>query len=113
MYHLIVFLPLVGAIIAGFFGRGIGAKASEYVTSGLMIVVALLSWVAFFEIALGDTDVVQIQVLRWIESGSLSIDWAFRIDTLTAVMFVVVNTVSVLVHIYSCLLYTSPSPRDS
>ncbi|WP_162652378.1 NADH-quinone oxidoreductase subunit L [Lentilitoribacter sp. Alg239-R112] len=101
MFHSIVFLPFIGAIIAGFFGRGIGAKASEYLTCTLMVIVAILSWVAFFQVAMGDVDVIQIQVLRWIESGSLSIDWSLRIDTLTAVMFVVVNTVSTLVHIYS------------
>lgn len=101
MYHSIVFLPLLGAIIAGLFGRSIGAKASEYVTCLFMIISALLSWVVFFQIGFGDTDVVQIQVLSWIQSGTLTIDWAFRIDTLTAVMFVVVNSVSTLVHIYS------------
>ncbi|MEO9459127.1 MAG: NADH-quinone oxidoreductase subunit L [Lentilitoribacter sp.] len=101
MYHTIVFLPLLGAIIAGLFGRSIGAKASEYVTCLFMIISALLSWVVFLQIGFGDTDVVQIQVLSWIQSGTLTIDWAFRIDTLTAVMFVVVNSVSTLVHIYS------------
>lgn len=101
MFHTIVFLPLLGAIIAGFFGRGIGAKASEYVTCLFMIISALLSWVVFFQIAFSETDVVQIQVLQWMQSGSLSVDWSFRVDTLTAVMFVVVNSVSTLVHIYS------------
>jgi NADH-quinone oxidoreductase subunit L len=101
MYHTIVFLPLLGAIIAGLFGRGIGAKASEYVTCIFMIIAAILSWVAFIQHGFGDTGVVQIKVLDWIQSGSLDIDWAFRIDTLTAVMFVVVNSVSTLVHVYS------------
>ena len=101
MFHSIVFLPLIGAIIVGFFGRGIGAKASEFVTCSLMVIVAILSWVAFFQVAMGDVDVIQIQVLRWIYSGSLSVDWSLRIDTLTVVMFVVVNTVSTVVHIYS------------
>ena len=101
MYHAIVFFPLIGALVAGLFGRAIGAKASEYLTCGLMVVAALLSWVAFFQIVLGSGQMVQIDVLRWMESGSLSINWAFRIDTLTAVMLVVVNTVSCLVHIYS------------
>ena len=101
MYHAIVFFPLIGALVAGLFGRSIGAKASEYLTCGLMVVAALLSWVAFFQVALGDGGTLQINVLRWMESGTLSIDWAFRIDTLTAVMLVVVNTVSCLVHIYS------------
>ncbi|MBC7282409.1 NADH-quinone oxidoreductase subunit L [Hoeflea sp.] len=101
MYHAIVFLPLIGALIAGFGGRAIGAKASEYVTTLFLIVAALLSWVAFFSIAIGDGETVRIPVMRWIDSGSFSVDWALRVDTLTAVMLVVVNTVSCLVHVYS------------
>jgi len=101
MYHAIVFFPLIGAIIAGFFGRSIGSKASEYVTCGLMVIAALLSWLAFFQVALGDGETVQVNVLQWMQSGTMSIDWALRIDTLTAVMLVVVNTVSCLVHVYS------------
>ncbi|AKI00376.1 proton-translocating NADH-quinone oxidoreductase, chain L [Hoeflea sp. IMCC20628] len=101
MYQAIVFLPLLGAIVAGFGGRAIGAKASEYVTTSFLIIAALLSWVSFFTIAMGDGETVRIPIMRWIDSGALSVDWALRIDTLTAVMLVVVNTVSCLVHVYS------------
>ncbi|VVT17168.1 NADH-quinone oxidoreductase subunit L [Rhizobium sp. EC-SD404] len=101
MYHAIVFLPLIGAIIAGLFGRSLGAKACEYITSGFLVFAAFLSWIAFFSVAYGDTEVLRVPVLQWIQSGSMSVDWSFRIDTLTAVMLVVVNTVSALVHIYS------------
>ena len=101
MYQAIVFLPLIGALIAGFGGRAIGAKASEYVTTMFLIVAALLSWVAFFTIAMGEAETVRIPLMRWVDSGSLSVDWSLRIDTLTAVMLVVVNTVSCLVHVYS------------
>ncbi|WP_068316307.1 NADH-quinone oxidoreductase subunit L [Polycladidibacter hongkongensis] len=101
MYSAIVFLPLVGFLIAGLFGRAIGAKASEYVTSSLLVVAALLSWVAFFDVALGTEALVQIPVLQWISSGALDVTWTLRIDTLTVVMLVVVNSVSALVHIYS------------
>ncbi|MBA89446.1 MAG: NADH-quinone oxidoreductase subunit L [Phyllobacteriaceae bacterium] len=104
MYHAIVFLPLIGFLIAGLFGRSIGAKASEYITSGLLVVSALLSWVAFFTVAMahgGEGQAIVIPVLTFIESGDFAVDWALRIDTLTAVMLVVVNTVSALVHIYS------------
>ncbi|MDI6026987.1 NADH-quinone oxidoreductase subunit L [Corticibacterium sp. UT-5YL-CI-8] len=101
MYQAIVFLPLAGFLIVGLFGTSLGAKASEYITSGLMVVVAVLSWVAFFTVALGHTEAFTIPVLRFIDSGSLQADWALRIDTLTAVMLIVVNTVSALVHIYS------------
>ena len=101
MYHAIVFLPLLGALIAGLFGRSIGAKASEYVTSLFLVVAAVLSWIAFFTVALGEGETLRIPVLEWVKSGGLDIQWAFRIDTLTVVMLVVVNTVSSLVHIYS------------
>jgi NADH-quinone oxidoreductase subunit L len=101
MYQAIVFLPLAGFLIAGLFGRTLGAKACEYITSGFLIIAAGLSWFAFYTVALGDGGVQQIQVLRWVDSGALSVNWAFRIDTLTVVMLVVVNTVSALVHVYS------------
>jgi len=101
MYHAIVFLPLAGFLIAGLFGKAIGAKASEYVTTGFLIVAAFLSWIAFFIVTTGDGGAQTIPILRWIQSGNLDVSWAFRIDTLTVVMLVVVNTVSALVHLYS------------
>ena len=101
MYQAIVFLPLAGFLIAGLFGRTIGAKGSEYVTSGFLVVAAVLSWIAFFSVALGDGEAFTVPVLRFISSGALDVDWALRIDSLTAVMLVVVNSVSALVHIYS------------
>ncbi|BCB19736.1 NADH-quinone oxidoreductase subunit L [Bosea sp. ANAM02] len=100
MYHLIVFLPLIGFLIAGLFGRLIGARGSEIVTTSLLIVSALLSWVAFVQVGFG-SGTTRVQVASWISSGQLQVDWAFRVDTLTAVMLVVVNTVSSLVHLYS------------
>ncbi len=102
LYKAIVFLPLIGFLIAGLGGNTIGAKASEFVTTSLMVVVAVLSWVVFFQVALGHHEgAIKVQVLHWIQSGGLDVSWAFRIDTLTSVMFVVVNTVSCLVHLYS------------
>jgi len=101
MYHAIVFLPLIGFLIAGLGGNSIGAKASEYVTSGLLVVAAALSWVAFFTVAFGEGPAFTVPVLRFIEVGALQANWSFRIDTLTVVMLIVVNTVSALVHIYS------------
>jgi NADH-quinone oxidoreductase subunit L len=100
MYHAIVFLPLVGFLVAGLFGRLIGARPSELVTTGLLFVSGLLSWVAFFQVAYGH-GATHVQVTNWMTSGALVVDWAFRIDTLTAVMLVVVTTVSALVHLYS------------
>ncbi|MFL4982536.1 MAG: NADH-quinone oxidoreductase subunit L, partial [Xanthobacteraceae bacterium] len=100
MYHAIVFLPLVGFLIAGLFGRVIGPRPSEIVTTALLFVSAVLSWVSLNQVGFGD-GATRIQVAQWFASGDLLVDWAFRIDTLTAVMLVVVNTVSALVHLYS------------
>src|ERR687893_59929 len=100
MYHAIVFLPLVGFLIAGLFGRLIGARASEVVTTALLFLACVLSWIAFVNVGFG-AGAARIQVTQWMVSGDLVVDWAFRIDTLTAVMLIVVTTVSALVHLYS------------
>lgn len=109
MYQTIVFGPLIAAIFAGLFSRQLGNKGAQVVTCGALILSAILSWVAFFEIALGQT-VAHVQVMEWIVSGDFSVNWAFKIDTLTAVMLVVVNTVSCLVHLYS-VGYMSHDPH--
>src|SRR5208282_2440611 len=99
MYELIVFLPLLGFLIAGVFGPWIGARGAEYVTTGLLGVSFVLSWIAFIMVA-GGAD-AHVPIGNWFTSGKLSVPWSLRIDTLTAVMLVVVNTVSFLVHLYS------------
>ena len=101
MYQTIVFLPLIGFLIAGLAGRSIGDKACEYVTSGLLILAAILSWIAFFSFGFGEGETQRIVLLHWMQSGSLDVSWSLRIDRLTLVMLVVVNTVSSLVHVYS------------
>ena len=100
MYAAIVFLPLLGAAIAGLLGRVIGARASELVTTGLLFASAALSVVAFAKVALGEHEVIQ-QILPWIHSGAFVADWTIRVDTITAVMLVAVTGVSSLVHLYS------------
>ena len=111
MYEAIVFSPLLGAILAGFGGGILGARASSTLTSGLLVVSAVLSWVAFYDVAIVQRLVEPVEVLRWINSGALEANWTFRIDTLTVVMLVVVNTVSSLVHIYS-IGYMSHDPHQ-
>jgi NADH-quinone oxidoreductase subunit L len=102
MYDLIVFLPLLGFLIAGLFGRQIGARASELAATSLLGVSALLSWVAFFTVALGhDEQALIVPVANWLTSGKVVVAWALRIDMLTAVMLVVVGTISFVVHLYS------------
>ncbi len=101
MYSAILFLPLIGFLIAGLFGRSIGDKACEYITSGLVILAALLSWITFFGFWLGGSQLEIVDLFRWFDVGDLKVAWSIRVDTLTAVMLVVVNTVSALVHVYS------------
>ncbi|WP_082072860.1 NADH-quinone oxidoreductase subunit L [Hyphomicrobium sp. 99] len=112
IYAAIVFLPLAGALIAGLFGRAIGARPSEVVTTAFLMTAAVLSWVAFFQVALGH-ETHDVTLMRWITSGELDVSWSLKIDTLTAVMLVVVTTVSSLVHLYSIgYMHEDPSrPR--
>jgi NADH-quinone oxidoreductase subunit L len=98
MTSIILFAPLLGALIAGFTHRQIGEKMAMYVSTGLLFLACLLSWIVFFSNH-GESN--SEPLFRWIESGSLSADWAIRLDTLTAVMLIVVTTVSSLVHLYS------------
>src|SRR6201990_1592374 len=147
MYQAIVFLPLIGAILAGLIsifgaharnpsgdtvehhddahGHGAhasdahddhadhghedhhaveppaaGSRAAEFITTGLLLVSAALSWVGLVDVGFMHHD-VRIALFPWINSGDLQVAWSLRVDTLTAVMLVVVNTVSSLVHLYS------------
>lgn len=100
LYIIIVFAPLIGALIAGLFGRKIGDKMAQSVTTGLLFLSAILSWFAFVKVGYGH-ETMEINLLRWIDVGDFSFNWALKIDTLTAVMLVVVNSVSALVHLYS------------
>jgi NADH-quinone oxidoreductase subunit L len=119
----IVFFPLIGALIAGLLGRLIGHRTSEYITTGLLIAAAVLSWIVFAgfwfapeaaEGAHGAAHAVvqKVNVLEWIHSGGLELDWILRVDTLTAIMLVVVTTVSSLVHVYS-IGYMAEDPHRS
>jgi NADH-quinone oxidoreductase subunit L len=94
----ILFAPLIGALVAGFGWKIIGEVAAQWITTGLLFLAAFLSWIVFLTF---DGPTEQIQILRFIESGSLSTDWAIRVDRMTAIMLIVVTTVSALVHLYS------------
>ncbi len=122
MIQAIVFLPLIGALVAGLLGRTIGHRTSEFITTGLLIIAAILSWVVFLPVAFGDglmgatvdgdTAVLKIELMRWIQVGDMDLRWVLRVDTLTAIMLVVVNTVSALVHVYS-IGYMADDPHRS
>ena len=98
METLILFSPLVGAILCGFGWKFIGETAAMWVSTGLLFFACLLSWIVFLT---HDGVTETIDILRWIESGTLSTEWAIRLDRLTAIMLIVVTTVSALVHLYS------------
>ena len=95
---IILFAPLLGALISGFGHKIIGEKAAITTATGLLFLAALLSWFTFLTFN-GETQ--QIPLMRWVQSGSLSTDWGIRLDRLTTVMLIVVTTVSSLVHLYS------------
>lgn len=110
MLHAIVFFPLIGFLMAGLFSNALGAKGAEYVTTGLMLLSALMSWIVFFSVGYTQVEPQSIHLMNWVSTGGLNVNWAFRLDTLTAVMLVVVNTVSSLVHVYS-IGYMSHDPH--
>ena len=98
---LIVFLPLLAAIVAGFGNRIIGNVPAKVITTGALFAACALSWPVFIGFLSGTSSAEVVPVLTWIVSGDLNFDWALRVDALTAVMLVVVTTVSALVHLYS------------
>ncbi len=130
MVQAILFLPLIGALIAGLLGtkafKQLGNDADVYgdhashgdshshndhhgydgppwpmyLTTGLLCICAVLSWIIFAGFLQGGHD-TEIELLPWINSGALKAAWSIRLDALTAVMLVVVNTVSAVVHVYS------------
>jgi NADH-quinone oxidoreductase subunit L len=99
--QLIVFLPLVAAIVAGLGNRAIGNFAAKLITTGALFAAMALSWPIFLGFMTGTEHSQLHPVLSWIHSGDLRVDWALRVDALTSVMLVVVTTVSALVHLYS------------
>ncbi len=101
MLQLVVFPPLIAALIAGLGGRLIGNYAAKLITTGALFFSAAISWWLFKEILTGDQAGYVQPVATWIVSGELTAGWSLRFDALTAVMLVVVTTVSSLVHLYS------------
>ncbi len=98
MTSVILLAPLVGALLCGFGWRLIGEAAAVWLATLILGLCAVLSWVVFLTF---DGTVEQVSLLRWVESGTLAADWSIRLDRLTAIMLVVITTVSALVHLYS------------
>ena len=96
----LLFLPLIASFISGFFGKYLGDKNSEIITSLFVSISTVLSFIIFYEVIVNNYE-NNIIIATWINSGSLNVNWSINIDPLSSVMLVVVTLVSALVHIYS------------
>ena len=105
----IIALPLIASIISGFFGKFIGDRNSEIITSLLVSISAIFSILVLYEVIANQYE-ENLLIAKWISSGSLEVNWSMKIDSLSAVMLVVVTSVSALVHIYS-IGYMSHDPH--
>ena len=105
----LLFLPLLASITSGFFGKIIGDRNSEIITSLFVSISAFLSLLLFYEVIVNKYE-NNLVISTWINSGSLNVNWSIKIDALSSVMLVVVTLVSSLVHIYS-IGYMSHDPH--
>ena len=111
MEYILVFLPLLGAVISGFFGRYIGDRNSEIITCLLVSISAILSLIIFKEVIINYYE-NNLVIFNWLNSGTLNVNWSIKIDTVSSVMLVVVCFISSLVHIYS-VGYMSEDPHKT
>ena len=111
MEYTLVFLPLLGSIISGFFGRYIGDRNSEIITSLFVSISAALSLIIFYQVIVNNYE-NNLIIATWMNSGSLDVNWSIKVDTLSSVMLVVVCLVSSIVHIYS-IGYMSHDPHKT
>ena len=108
MYLSIIFLPLLGCIASGFFGRKVGVDGARLITSLSVIITTILAILGFFEIGFNNLPVT-INLFRWVDSEWYNIIWGFQFDSLTVSMLIPVLIISSLVHIYS-ISYMSADP---
>jgi len=109
MYLSIIILPLLGSIVAGFFGRKVGVSGAQFITCFSVITTTILAIIAFFEVGFNNIP-VSIELFRWIDSEWFNIVWGFEFDSLTVSMLIPVLIISSLVHIYS-ISYMSNDPH--
>lgn len=110
MYLSIIILPLLGSIVAGFFGRKVGVRGAQIITCSCVIVTTILALLAWVEVAFNNIPVT-INLFRWIDSEWFNITWGFYFDALTVTMLIPVLIISSLVHIYS-IGYMSNDPHQ-
>ena len=107
--YLIIFLPLIGSIISGFFGKFLGSRNSEILTSLFVSISSILSFLIFYNV-FNEGYTNNLDIFTWINSGTFNVNWSIKIDALSSVMLVVVTLVSSIVHIYS-IGYMSHDPH--
>ena len=110
MYLAIIVLPLLGSIVSGFFGRKVGVKGAQFITSTCIAITTCIAMLIFYEVGLNGI-AVSVVTFRWIDSESLNVLWGFNFDSLTVSMLIPVLVVSLLVHIYS-IGYMSHDPHN-
>ena len=110
MYLALIFLPLLGSIVSGFFGRKVGVSGAQLITCSSVITTTIFAILAFFEVGLNNIP-VSIHLFKWIDSESLNISWGFNFDSLTVSMLIPVLIISSLVHVYS-IGYMSHDPHN-
>ncbi len=107
--YLIIFLPLIGSIISGFFGKILGSRNSEILTSLFVSISTIISFIIFYKV-FNEDYTNNLDIVTWISSGTFNVNWSIKIDALSSVMLVVVTLVSSIVHIYS-IGYMSHDPH--
>ena len=100
MEYLVLFLPLIGSFISGFFGNILGGRKCQFLTSGLIAISGILSLLIFYEVVTENYSSNKL-IFQWISSGNFNVNWSINIDPLTSVMLVVVSFISALIHFYS------------
>ena len=100
MEYAIIFLPLLGSVISGFFGNKLGAKLCQIITSSFVSISAILSIIVFYHVTTSDYSSNKI-IFQWISSGDFKVNWSVNIDPLTSVMLVTVSLISSIIHFYS------------
>ena len=108
---LIVFLPLLGSLVVGFFGKKLNLILS-HIFSCTMIIIPFFLSLYFLNLTLSENYNLVVPLFEWLKSGDLITEWSLRLDLLTSVMLVVVTSVSSLVHIYS-IGYMSHDPHQT
>ena len=101
MSYVLVFAPLIGFLLTICFGKLLGDRISQILTSSLVLVSTLISFFYFFKFISNDTAIINDRIINWLSSGKLNFDWSIYIDPLTSLMLVVITSISFLVHIYS------------